>query len=231
MTTSCIGRPYYGGDDADGRAGRGTTLAFPGPCLLPDLLLRFSRAGRGQRLAPVARRPDRVDLSHDALVHLGSYRRCDPHPARQCVHRRPASRVAPQAPYSGSRRAAPRERAHHDLSASVSGGERPAQLDDDAAVPLDGDRLRARRIHVGRDRPRALLLGSGRPRREREPPRDPLAPDPADRAMRARVPSARLYGLRVLLGGPAASAVGGTARRGAKDETIVLVVWAAILAI
>ena len=47
--------------------------------------------------------------------------------------------------------------------------------------------------------------------------------------MRARVPSARLYGLRLLLGGPAANTEGGTARRGADDETTV-VVWTAILA-
>src|SRR5712691_7872221 len=62
MTTSCIGRPYYGRDDADGRPGRRTAVAFPRARLLRDLLLRFPRAGRRQRLVALARRPHRVYL-------------------------------------------------------------------------------------------------------------------------------------------------------------------------
>src|SRR5256712_5273231 len=139
--------------------------------------------------------------------------------------------MAPPSPHRGGRRALTGERAHHDLSPPLPGGERPPQLDDDAAVPLDWHRLRARRVHVGRDRTRALLLGSGRARRQRKSTGDPLAPDSSDRPMRARFPPARVPGLRVLrLGGLVGRTVDATPRRGTQTEAIV-VVWAAILAV
>src|SRR2546428_246918 len=185
-------------DAADGRARRSASVASSRSRLRRHVFLRLHRAGRRERLAPLAGRSDRLELPHYSFLPIRSDRRRPSHSSGERLHRGPARDLATETARRRDRRRAPGRSAHDGDRPSLSGGERASQLDHDAAVPLERHRLRARRIHVGGDKPRALLLGTGRACRQGAPARDPLASRAPRDPVRPCVPPACLRRLRVL---------------------------------